>query len=1003
MGFLPLVRARYWVALGALAVAIALLSPALTPLSGSMDSFATDLAQGSFRPFGQLGGPQGASSSFTDSLGGLTGASTGNYLPGANALPKSWQLDRDGHGGLVTIDYVFNPSLGAMQRLKAYDRIAVDGETLQVADASLRPISSDPTLRYDRIIEGSFPVSFHRDVPIPIYSPHPKAAIERVTVDPPLAGGVQFFKDGADTYYALGHVEKIATLNITFRISADYYLFSPPVNTQLSAYRYSAALPKPVVPASLVDDAKLVLSRAGVTDAKNVGDVLGSLADYFRSFTEGDIPGPGEFDNLYLALALGEKGCCRHRAFAFMITAQSVGIPTRVVVNEAHAFVEVALPDGKWRQINLGGCGTYAINNPKNYPSLFDQADDPRGEANPDENQPLPSIATITEITESPSRIVKGETYFVNGTVVSADNRPVAGARIDVYLNETKTTPGRLTGAGTTDAEGRFSVLAKVPADAPARSYQLVARSTNGHDTQFRLEESWSDPPVDVFAPTRFAFASLSAASGVPTSLNGRLIDIEGAGVPNATIQWSADGAARPDVVTSATGRFTLQVQFNTTGNHAIAVKYDGTEHHGASAGEATVTVTTGAIILPSEAPVLVRNKVSGIEGNVVLQGVPASGHEVIVALDLKGPITARTTTNPLGHFSAGITLPADAQPGIYNATISVPDLKLIARTPVRVVAGVVMTLDAAKSIGLDDGWTLEAIIESDNGTRVLGGLVELTLDGQKTSLLTNRTGVARFETPAAQRAAGEHVATIRFAGDSQRESATQTLTLNVQEAWYTNVPAWVFGLSAAALVVLLAASVLVMPRPRQAAGAWLSRRARPERRFLALAFPDHPPGVAPVFEPGEKFRARVLARDLQGNALDAKLGIVAGKERFTARSRGEEGVIFELTAPASGDLALLAHAKGIGRLYTRPVSRVVPIASFRQAVEREFVKLRAEAGLGPEATSGDLAARVPLAARAGYLFDLADYSDAPVDRAYYHAFARAVAAARDRLEGHDA
>ena len=44
---------------------------------------------------------------------------------------------------------------------------------------------------------------------------------------------------------------------------------------------------------------------------------------------------------------------------AFLVTAQSLGIPTRMVLNEAHAWVEVH--DGVlWRRIDLGGAGHMA-------------------------------------------------------------------------------------------------------------------------------------------------------------------------------------------------------------------------------------------------------------------------------------------------------------------------------------------------------------------------------------------------------------------------------------------------------------------------------------------------------------------------------------------------------------------------------------------------------------------------------------------------------------------
>ena len=58
--------------------------------------------------------------------------------------------------------------------------------------------------------------------------------------------------------------------------------------------------------------------------------------------------------DLYKELALTQKGVCRHRAYAFVITALAQGIPARMVRNEAHAWVEVY--DGSlWHRIDLGG------------------------------------------------------------------------------------------------------------------------------------------------------------------------------------------------------------------------------------------------------------------------------------------------------------------------------------------------------------------------------------------------------------------------------------------------------------------------------------------------------------------------------------------------------------------------------------------------------------------------------------------------------------------------
>jgi hypothetical protein len=57
---------------------------------------------------------------------------------------------------------------------------------------------------------------------------------------------------------------------------------------------------------------------------------------------------------LYAELSRSRKGVCRHRAYAFTVTALGLGIPTRMLRNEAHAWVEVY--DGvRFHRIDLGG------------------------------------------------------------------------------------------------------------------------------------------------------------------------------------------------------------------------------------------------------------------------------------------------------------------------------------------------------------------------------------------------------------------------------------------------------------------------------------------------------------------------------------------------------------------------------------------------------------------------------------------------------------------------
>jgi hypothetical protein len=104
-------------------------------------------------------------------------------------------------------------------------------------------------------------------------------------------------------------------------------------------------------------DAERVLRAAGVTREQPLGAQLDGLVGYFRSFEPKSLAltrVPAQ-EELYAVLALGRRGVCRHRAYAFVITALAMGVPARLVANEAHVFVEVRIPSLGWRRIDLGG------------------------------------------------------------------------------------------------------------------------------------------------------------------------------------------------------------------------------------------------------------------------------------------------------------------------------------------------------------------------------------------------------------------------------------------------------------------------------------------------------------------------------------------------------------------------------------------------------------------------------------------------------------------------
>jgi len=281
-----------------------------------------------------------------------------------------------------------------------------------------------------------------------------------------------------------------------------------------------SALGAPYVPENVASAARDLFPRLGVSRALRPAENVKKLVAYFRAFVDSDRPLEASKD-VYTDLTISQKGVCRHRAYAFAITALALGIPTRMVMNEAHAWVEVF--DGAlWRRIDLGGAGRM----------LSEEASTSEPYAAPNDSFPWPANATrgedltdksrsanatrpsngngnggaSTQPTASPSAtstsapaardpndkrpastvtIEIAETDVARGTAVHVKGRVTAGdacaaTPVSILLRDASAGPtareARIGGA-VTDANGNFSATFVLPSAVPVGDYDVVART----------------------------------------------------------------------------------------------------------------------------------------------------------------------------------------------------------------------------------------------------------------------------------------------------------------------------------------------------------------------------------------------------------------------------------------------------------------------------------------------------------------------------------------------
>ena len=281
------------------------------------------------------------------SAGGHTHGIDPRTRNGTRARP-----DRKTHReGTLQYHTTFDPALVPFKRNRALDVVRKD-LTLEVSSNHLSPL--DPIgnrVEANReIFWGSVMIQGKSGDTIPIPSASPDSRILSFQTHPPV--DVSFFKDVADNYYVRPADDE--SFQLLFLMDAPSAYFGHPISPNARLGDVPQSL-RPRVDRKIAHDARHVARTVGIKTQRSYRSIINGLVRYFRSFEPGEVEENAA--NIYLDLALGRRGICRHRTFAFVTTAQGLGIPARYVFNEAHVFAEVWLPDtpSRWLRVDLGG------------------------------------------------------------------------------------------------------------------------------------------------------------------------------------------------------------------------------------------------------------------------------------------------------------------------------------------------------------------------------------------------------------------------------------------------------------------------------------------------------------------------------------------------------------------------------------------------------------------------------------------------------------------------
>jgi Transglutaminase-like superfamily len=269
-------------------------------------------------------------------------------LPNA---PSTYRPDRDTRRpSMVHYDDPFSPSIAPYKRLRAYDAVGPD-YALKVRDSSLSRVSSGGSAKVgEEEFYADLTVDFGGASTVLIPSVGPGARVLAQHATPPIP--IEVWRDGADNWYAKAPPSQRGRVHLVMQVAIARAAFGGEF-TMPPWYGVSGV---PPLPASAARAFSRVREALGLGRELSPAENLRKLVAWFRSFAPSEEP-PRANDDIYLDLTLSRKGVCRHRAFGFLVTALGLGIPARMVMNEAHAWVEVQT-DRLWQRIDLGGAAS---------------------------------------------------------------------------------------------------------------------------------------------------------------------------------------------------------------------------------------------------------------------------------------------------------------------------------------------------------------------------------------------------------------------------------------------------------------------------------------------------------------------------------------------------------------------------------------------------------------------------------------------------------------------
>ena len=290
--------------------------------------------------------------------------------PDAAVMPDSLVLDdQTQRAGHLTLVDPFVPQVGVYKRLAVFSEIGVDATGALVLKKKEAPSCREFAFREKRRTEGVYRSAYLRvdakagvRFDIPSSSHAMEILAFRVTNVREASQRVAYRLQKCDGDVYAATVEKSGIYDI------EYETFEPidgaiPTHAEFFDHAYPNVS---ISERDLATEDNSIYSRLhrlffdtplDPRSNRRFGDVIRFIQSFESASLSHDsalTSDSADKDDIFRRILREKKGVCRHRAFLLAGVSRLWGYESRVVVNEAHAFVEIRYR-GSWHIIELGG------------------------------------------------------------------------------------------------------------------------------------------------------------------------------------------------------------------------------------------------------------------------------------------------------------------------------------------------------------------------------------------------------------------------------------------------------------------------------------------------------------------------------------------------------------------------------------------------------------------------------------------------------------------------